>query len=160
MLNKKNIINKDWIEVYTDGACTKNGKKGSRAGIGVFFPDDPKKNYSGTLKGTIQTNNRAELYAIVKALELANSDKNIRIYTDSMYAYNSINKYMKNWLVNGWKLSNGKSVKNRDLFEELYYLMEKRKSMNLLVIIQWVKGHSNCYGNIIADKLATNGINK
>lgn len=100
--------------MYTDGACTKNGSEYSRAGIGVFFPDDPKKNYSGSLKGVVQTNNRAELYAIVKALELADSDKNIKVYTDSRYACDSINKYMKNWLVNGWKLSNGKGVKNKD----------------------------------------------
>lgn len=33
----------DWDVVYSDGACKRNGKVGSIAGIGVWWgPDDPR----------------------------------------------------------------------------------------------------------------------
>ena len=28
-----------YVQVYTDGACEKNGKVGAKAGVGVFFGD-------------------------------------------------------------------------------------------------------------------------
>lgn len=31
------IDDKNFIHVYTDGACSKNGRQGANAGIGVFF---------------------------------------------------------------------------------------------------------------------------
>lgn len=32
----------DHVVVYTDGACTNNGYKGAKAGIGIYFgPDHP-----------------------------------------------------------------------------------------------------------------------
>eukprot|EP01070_Trichotokara_eunicae_P009965 Trichotokara_eunicae@DN6220_c0_g1_i1.p1 len=50
--------------IYTDGACTNNGKRGATAGYGVHFPSEPHRDISGKLKG-LQTNQRAELQAIV-----------------------------------------------------------------------------------------------
>lgn len=52
------------ISVYCDGAASKNGKYGARAGYGVWFADDgdlSKLNESKRLPGALQTNNRAEL---------------------------------------------------------------------------------------------------
>jgi ribonuclease HI len=55
------VTSKDTIIAYTDGACSRNGQKGSAAGIGVYFgPNDPR-NLSEPLTGTKQTNQRAEL---------------------------------------------------------------------------------------------------
>ena len=49
------------IDVYTDGACSNNGSRQARAGVGVFFgPQDPR-NVSETLEGSTQTNQRAEM---------------------------------------------------------------------------------------------------
>ncbi|OMH81867.1 Ribonuclease H [Zancudomyces culisetae] len=48
------------FSVYTDGACSGNGKGGSQAGLGVFFGDGDPRNLSERLQGP-QTNNRAEL---------------------------------------------------------------------------------------------------
>lgn len=151
-----------WINVYTDGACSNNGKVGSKAGIGVFFSDNNPNNYSGKLKGCIQSNNRAEIYAVIKALNIIgdNNKKNIRIFTDSKYVIESMTKYIKKWSSNGWKLSNGRNVKNKDLFTELNDIIEFNKSRNIKVELKWIKGHSNSYGNQMADKYARMGINK
>ena len=42
--------------VYTDGACSNNGKSNSLAGIGIFFGIDDYRNVSEKIKGK-QTNN-------------------------------------------------------------------------------------------------------
>ena len=34
------------ITVYTDGACSRNGQAGAKAGLGVYFSDDDIRNCS------------------------------------------------------------------------------------------------------------------
>ncbi|TKR77050.1 hypothetical protein L596_018098 [Steinernema carpocapsae] len=53
--------------VYTDGACSSNGRKNARAGYGVYWGDDHPDNVSKPLEGSVATNNRAELQAVVVA---------------------------------------------------------------------------------------------
>lgn len=77
------------LTVYTDGACTNNGQWGARAGYGVFFGSNDPNNISEPLMGKIQTNQRAEMTAVVYAMrtafkeKLVSSDMSLRIYTDS-----------------------------------------------------------------------------
>ena len=62
-------IPKKQITVYTDGACSNNGKPDARAGYGIWFGKNDPRNCSESFNG-LQTNNRAELLAIVKALTI------------------------------------------------------------------------------------------
>ena len=62
--------------MYTDGACTKNGKKGAKAGIGVFWSDKHgtlanSLNVSEPVRGNRATNNVGEIQAITRCLEQA-----------------------------------------------------------------------------------------
>ena len=58
--------------IYTDGSCINNGKPDAKAGIGIFFSDDDERNLSEPLDSSMkQTNNTAELYAIIKAIKIA-----------------------------------------------------------------------------------------
>lgn len=57
------------LSVYTDGACTKNGKPGAKAGYGVFFGDDNPYNLSEPLEGH-PTNQRAEMTAALEAMRI------------------------------------------------------------------------------------------
>ena len=57
--------------IYTDGACTGNGTENARAGYGVYFGKDDPRNVAAPLEGELQTNNRAELQAILVALQLS-----------------------------------------------------------------------------------------
>ena len=55
--------------VYTDGACSNNGKRGALAGIGIFFGINDSRNVSKRIEGK-QTNNMAELTAIIETYSI------------------------------------------------------------------------------------------
>merc|ERR1711988_569915 len=70
-------LRSDTYEIYTDGAASGNGKSTSKAGIGVYFPQNPELNISERLDPKIptyaetesnQTNQTAEVEAIYRAL--------------------------------------------------------------------------------------------
>ncbi|KAG1886047.1 ribonuclease H-like domain-containing protein [Suillus subluteus] len=72
--------------VYSDGACKGNGQVGSVAGVGVWWGWNDSRNIAERCPGD-QTNNRAELIAIVRALETAPfSQRPLMIKTDSKYS--------------------------------------------------------------------------
>lgn len=65
-----------------------------------------------------------------------------------------ITKWCKNWRRNGWKLSTGGDVINK---EELKELMEELDNSAINVQWQHVRGHSGESGNEAADRLANEG---
>jgi len=136
--------------IYTDGACSGNPGPG---GWGAVIFDEKKKqqNISGKVRDT--TNNRMELLAPIMALKEIKSKYDIVIFTDSTYVKNGITEWIKKWEKNGWKSSNRKPVKNKDLWIKLSDLCQKNK-----VVWKWVKGHSNNKYNDLADILATAAI--
>ena len=79
----------------------------------------------------------------------------ITIFTDSKYVQKGINEWINKWKINGWKSSNNKTVKNKDLWVQLDNLTSKLK-INWV----WVKGHSGHMGNERADFLANQGVNR
>ena len=89
-------IDEDVIRVYTDGACIDNGKPYARAGYGIWFGENDSRNVSESYNGK-QTNNIAELLAIIKALTILNNDinngKNVIVYSDSRYAIGCCEEY-------------------------------------------------------------------
>lgn len=58
---------------YTDGACSNNGRKNALAGIGIFFGINDTRNISKNIKGK-QTNNTAELSAIIETYSIIEND--------------------------------------------------------------------------------------
>jgi len=64
MITKKiqNII------VYTDGSCSKNGKRNAIGGIGIHFPNEELPDISKIYRLGICTNQKTELYAILTAI--------------------------------------------------------------------------------------------
>jgi ribonuclease HI len=84
--------------VYTDGACSNNGKKNAKAGIGIYFGHDDPRNVSQRIEGK-QTNNTAELGAILHVYTILEKDilsgKKIGIVTDSIYAIRCATTYGK-----------------------------------------------------------------
>ena len=61
------------INVFTDGACSNNGKQNAKAGIGVFFEENDPRNVSRRVDGK-QTNNTAELTAILVVFDILRED--------------------------------------------------------------------------------------
>jgi len=136
--------------IYTDGACSGNPGPG---GWGAIIIDEKENqiNLSGKEKST--TNNRMEIMAPIMALEKIRKSSEIVIYTDSTYLKNGITIWIRNWEKNGWKSTNKKPVKNKDLWVTLNKLTEKKA-----IIWKWVKAHAGNKFNELADKLATEAI--
>ncbi|KAG6360238.1 hypothetical protein INS49_011294 [Diaporthe citri] len=148
----------DLLEIYTDGSTLSNGQTGAVAGVGVFFGDGDPRNISERLSGTPQTNQRAELTAILRALETVPVDQGVMIWSDSMYAINCVTEWFVKWEKNGWKTHKGQ-VQNRDLVEAVLVKIRERESHGTTTLIKWIKGHESSAGNISADKLAVGGAN-
>ena len=136
--------------IYTDGACSGNPGPGGWGAI-IFDENKKQKNLSGGAKET--TNNRMELTGPIMALNKMKFKSEVVIFTDSKYVKNGITEWVKKWEVNGWKNSNKKPVKNKDLWLKLNDLCKKNK-----VTWKWVKGHSTNKYNNLADTLATQAI--
>ena len=138
------------IKVYTDGACKVNPGQGGWGAL-ILENDTTREIYGGESN---TTNNRMELMAVIKALELLREQNDITIFTDSTYVQKGISEWIINWKRNGWKSSNKKSVKNQDLWVEL-------DNLNDLMSVkwEWIKGHAGHRGNERADYLANLGVN-
>jgi len=141
------------IKVYTDGSCLGNGTANAVGGWGVFvFRNSESFEFSGYERNT--TNNRMELMAVIKALELIKMPVPIEIHTDSQYVKNGITQWIKKWKINKWRTAQGAPVKNQDLWERLDLLVNARKP-DANISWHWVKGHAGDPGNERADQLAT-----
>ncbi|KAF9303226.1 hypothetical protein BGZ74_004136 [Mortierella antarctica] len=154
-VNGVRVAASDSIVVYTDGSSRGNGQQGCQAGLGVFFGVNDPRNVSERLAGEPQTNQRAELTAALRALEVCGSDtKPLEIRTDSMYTINIVTQWGEGWSKNGWKKSDGAAVMNRDIIEPLLDRVRNRPGP-----IKWthVKAHVGTFGNEMADKLANSG---
>tara|TARA_B100000214_G_C23967030_1_gene628244 strand:- start:1716 stop:2396 length:681 start_codon:yes stop_codon:yes gene_type:complete len=153
--------NSNVITLYTDGSCIGNGKKNAIAGIGVYFGENDDRNISEPFIDDNQSNQRAELYAIYRALfTLKDYDDKIVIYTDSEYSIKSLTIWIKNWLKNNWKNTKGEIVKNKDLIEKCYELYIKMKVNFVHVRSHTGKTDIHSIGNDNADKLAILGAKK
>ena len=141
----------DEIHVYTDGACSGNPGPG---GWGVLVLNGEKKDeFCGGEPET--TNNRMEMMAAIKALEFLPAGSQVKLHTDSTYVMKGITEWIKGWKAKGWKNSQKKPVKNKDLWVHLDDLVASRD-----VSWAWVKGHAGDPGNERADELANMGMDK
>ena len=115
------------------------------------------RNVSEALKGSRQTNQRAELTAISRALDIAPRHRQATIYTDSKYAIDCVTNWYVKWKQNGWVNAKGKPVENQDLIKGIREYIEEREMLGVGTWFVWVKGHANDEGNIAADRLAVDG---
>ena len=138
------------VIIYTDGSCLGNPGKGGWAA--VIINDNKEDIIFGSEKES--TNNRMELTAAINALLKIKQDKKIKIYTDSKYVKDGIEKWINNWKLNNWKNAHKKDVKNKDLWTKLDDIISKKE-----ITRNWVKAHSvNEYNNKV-DLLARNAAN-
>ena len=141
-----------FVEIYTDGACS--GNPGPEGWAAVLFYNDKVKEISGFDKVT--TNNRMELFAVIKALNSLKEPCKVNVYTDSAYIANAfINNWIEGWQKRNWLTSTKEKVKNQDLWEMLLKASKIHE-------ISWikVKGHSDNDHNNRCDELAVSEIKK
>ena len=141
--------------VYTDGACSNNGKINAQAGIGIYFQDNDPRNVSKSIT-VKQTNNRAELLAIIVAYFTIEKDihagKTIVIGTDSEYAIRCFTTYGEKCAKQCWR----KDIPNKELVQQGYELFKDTPTVSLMHI----RAHTGAtdvhsLGNAKADQLAT-----
>lgn len=138
------------ITIYTDGACSGNPGPGGWGCILMY--NGNKKELSGGSKET--TNNIMEITATIEALKALKFPCKVDLYSDSAYVVNCFNQgWIYNWIKKGWKTAGGDSVKNRELWEELYKLTQIHT-----VTFHKVKGHADNEFNNRCDELARNAI--
>ncbi|KAF3202390.1 hypothetical protein TWF191_002954 [Orbilia oligospora] len=146
------------LKIYTDGSSLMNGSASARAGVGIWFGPGDKRNVSEPLNDSRATNNRAELSAILRAIEIAPKHREILIFTDSKYAIQCVTEWFQKWRSNGWQTAAGKPVENQDIIEEILNLIEERITQGgAKTKFEWVNGHKGVVGNEMADKLARDG---
>lgn len=131
------------VTIYTDGSCS--GTNGGWA-ASLYYADQ-SLHVGGSERDT--TNNRMELTAVIKALELLTTKCNVTIYSDSKYVVTGMNNYLKSWARKGWKTASGEDVKNKDLWKRLFELRELHD-----VVLAWVKAHNGDPNNETVDSIA------
>jgi len=130
------------IVIYTDGAARGNPGPGG-LGVVMKFGKHRRELSEGY---RLTTNNRMELLAVIRGLEaLKRYDLTVKIYTDSRYVSDAINK---GWIFN-WETKRFKNKKNVDLWQLFLKLYRKYR-----VQFIWVKGHASIPENERCDQLA------
>lgn len=147
------VFNPDYY-VYTDGACSNNGRDNALAGIGIFFGINDNRNISKKIEGK-QTNNTAELTAIVETYHIIENDilngKKIAIVSDSEYAIKCVSSYGEKCYKKGWNVD----IPNKELVKTAYEMYKDKLNVQFIHI----KAHTHntdihSFGNDNADKLA------
>ena len=135
------------IHIYTDGSALGNPGPG---GYGIVLMAG--KHYKELSEGYRHTtNNRMELLSVIVALEqLKKPGYKVRIFSDSKYVVDSIEK---KWVF-GWVKKNFKGKKNADLWKRFLAIYPKHQ-----VEFVWVKGHAGNKYNEVCDQLAVAAAN-
>ena len=138
------------VHIYTDGSSRGNPGPG---GYGIVMEWVGKPYVKEFSQGYVKTtNNRMELLAVIVALEqLKNENTNVKVFTDSKYVVDSVDK---KWVF-GWEKKGYKDKKNPDLWKRFLKIYRKQN-----VSFQWIKGHNNHKQNERCDFLAVESSKK
>jgi ribonuclease HI len=136
--------------IYTDGCCLQVRKRGGWA----FQVKDKHGSLILRQRGGLArtTNNRAELWAVIKALEWLPSATRVTIVCDSRYVTDGISKHLAHWRLQAWRRGTGRrkgSLHNRDLWERLDAALAPHT-----VSCRWVEGHAGQRENEECDRMA------
>lgn len=134
------------ISLYCDGSSL--GNPGFGGWCAILKYQDSLRILSGAVKNT--TNNRMELTAVIEGIKGVKYPCEIIVYSDSRYVCEGINKWLNNWIKNGFN-----KVKNLDLWEEYIVAAKKHK-----VEAIWIKGHTGHIENEQCDTIARNEATK
>ncbi len=139
----------DVVHIYSDGAC--KGNPGAGGWGALLVSGGHRKEICGGEPNT--TNNRMEMLAVIRALEMLKRPSTVQVHTDSQYVQKGISEWMSGWKKRGWRTADGKPVKNQDLWQELDVLSRKHH-----IEWNWVRGHAGHPENERADALANQGV--
>ena len=141
------------VIIYTDGAARGNPDGPGGYGAVLQYIDSKGELHEMELSAGYKktTNNRMELMAAIVALEKLNKPCEVELHSDSKYVIDAFNQHwIQGWIKKGWKKSDGKAVKNIDLWKRLLNAAKEHQ-----ITWVWVKGHAGHDLNERCDILAT-----
>jgi len=133
--------------VFTDGSATPNPGPGGWGAVYVVDGEVVAQDH-GHQPNT--TNNRMELTALLKGIELVPPGTPAIVYSDSNLAVRTVSEWAAGWARRGWKRKTG-PVENLDLVKPLFEAFQRRPELE----IRWIKAHAGNRWNEYADSLAT-----
>ena len=154
------LVEKGYKIVYTDGSSKRLSHKDMRrAGVfGVFAAEDdqgPEVRFCGYVPTHYrQTNNGAELWAAVEALQGFWVPK-LAILTDSQYLQLGATGRAQHWKSKGWTTTSGKLQVHVPVWETL---LQEMATPGREVRWEHVPAHVNVQGNEMANGLAMEGM--
>ena len=122
------------VNIFTDGSCVPNPGV-MKIGMVVMQNNQPVHTVSKSMGSG--TSNRAELLAVLEALNWAPKTAEVVLHVDSKYALGVVSK---NW----------NATKNLELISTIRNLYRAFPKIKMVK----VKGHSGVKGNELADSLA------
>ena len=149
------------IFVYSDGSCIKFKNGIFKAGYGIYIPQKNLK-ISEPLLNQKQTNNRAELTAILKTFDYLTEDdlkKEIIMITDSQYSIYIFDKTGENYERNNY-MKDGQEVLNKDLIIKALKIKRKYNLQLIKIRAHTNKDDIHSKNNEIVDHLAKKGVSK
>lgn len=126
------------VSIYADASCLRNGSPDASAGCGAVIIDQNRaelKLVAMYLPGGI-TNQMAEIFACVKALEELRRPCRVEIFSDSRYVIDTMN-------------GRNRMKTNLPFWRELV-----KKTYGHHITWRWVKGHNGLVFQEAADRLA------
>ena len=151
---------KNAVAVFSDGACRGNPGPGAWGAMA----QDAEGNVLFTASGVevLTTNNQMELegafQGLVQLQEKANFTFSgpVKLYSDSKYVVDGVQKWVSGWVRRGWKKADGKVPENVEYWKKLTELNAKFADIEYI----WVKGHSGHPQNEMCDQLANQALDE
>lgn len=168
----------DSVVIAVDGACRNNGRADAEASAGIFFHrDNHQWNEAIVLSDEFRTNQQAELFAGLKALQIAGrlrelnpsrSGRNVYrrkgpmrrlrrvvIKSDSSYLVNAMTDWINKWKQNGFRNCRGLPVTNAGLFRQIDEEIETLNGMDVEVqfwhVLRGQNEMADCLANAALD---------
>lgn len=132
--------------LFTDGGCIPNPGPG---GWGAVYVVDGEVVAEANGHDPSTTNNRMELTAIARGIELVPEGTPCTVWSDSNLAVQTLNEWAPGWERRGWKRKSG-PVENLDIVRPLFEVVRSRPELEL----RWIKAHVGHRWNEYADALA------
>ena len=139
--------------VFTDGSFAWESPGVGFAGCGYYVEGEPPISKALPLPGERQTNNRAELFAVITAVRDLPQEWCLLILSDSKYVVQGVKERFPHMGQRGNVQPRpvGTSEINADLWRDLVYVLAQRHHPWSLM---WLRGHVGVPGNEKADRLA------
>ncbi|HEX2795524.1 MAG TPA: ribonuclease HI, partial [Immundisolibacter sp.] len=119
------------VQIFADGACRGNPGPGGWGAL-LRYGEQERELWGGEAH---TTNNRMELTAVIRALEVLQRPSRLHIVTDSQYVLHGNTQWLAGWKRRGWRTADGKPVKNQELWQRLDELLAPHQAE-----WTWVRG--------------------